>query len=219
MTVSTEHRTVSPSLPSEPFMMHDVIVSSGVVPGAVAAVSAQPEGAPPPSDATSENEETLWEGRYSFKNFLGRIVLGGLLGVGWIALALTTWWYPGGTLKFLTYLGGIVVGGYWLFLGVKLFRGRRDHHYRLTTRRLFLTTGLFQRRVDQVELIRVKDLFVRQSLLGSWLDVGTVILISSEATLPKAHLLGIEHPRRVLDLIWLHTRKERDRRTTEVESV
>ena len=48
-------------------------------------------------------------------------------------------------------------------LGFKFLRARRNHHYRLTTRRLFLTTGLFQRRVDQVELVRVKDLFVRRT--------------------------------------------------------
>jgi hypothetical protein len=73
--------------------------------------------------------------------------------------------------------------------------------------------------VDQVELVRVKDLYVRQSWLGSWLNVGTVVLISSEATLPKAILLGIEEPRRVMDLIWHHTRLERDERTSEVNRV
>ena len=93
------------------------------------------------------------------------------------------------------------------------------HYYRLTSRRLFLTTGIFHRRVDQVELVRVKDLFVRQTLVGSWLDVGSVILISSEQTLPKAVLLGIEEPQRVRDLIWHHTRLERDQRTSEVNHV
>jgi hypothetical protein len=60
---------------------------------------------------------------------------------------------------------------------------------------------------------------VRQSMLGSWLDVGTIVLVSSEATLPKALLLGIEEPRRVMDLIWYHTRLERDERTTEVNRI
>ncbi len=72
-----------------------------------------------------------------------------------------------------------------LTLAFKFFRVRRNHYYRLTTRRLFLTTGLFHRRVDQVELVRIKDLFVRQNLISAWLDVGTVILISSEADPPQ----------------------------------
>jgi membrane protein YdbS with pleckstrin-like domain len=119
----------------------------------------------------------------------------------------------------VAYLLGAVFLGFWCLFVYKYFRARRNHHYRLTTRRLFLTTGILERRVDQVELVRVKDLYVRQSWLGSWLNVGTVVLISSEATLPKAILLGIEEPRRVMDLIWYHTRLERDERTSEVNRV
>ena len=152
-----------------------------------------------------EDEETLWEGRYSSKNFLGGRCCGGLFVLTVLALALATWGFGHPDLAFLTYMTGIGVALYCLVLGFKFFRARRNHYYRLTTRRLFLTTGLFQRRVDQVELVRVKDLFVRQSLIGSWLNMGTVILISSEQTLPKAILLGIEEPSACCDLIWQHT--------------
>ncbi len=161
----------------------------------------------------------MWEGRVSAKIFLGRMICGGVLLLAALALATAKWMFGYTTLTFLTYFVGAVTVIYVLAFAFNIFRARRRHFYRLTTRRLFLTTGLLQRRVDQVELVRVKDLFVRQSLLGTWLNVGTVILISSEQTLPKAHLLGIEEPRRVLDLIWRQTRLERDRRTTEVNPV
>ncbi len=114
---------------------------------------------------------------------------------------------------------GFVLLFFWIATGFKLLRAERSHHYRLTTRRLFVTTGLFHRRLDQVELVRVKDLYIRENVVGRWIGVGNVVLISSEETLPKALLFGIEEPRRVMDLIWHHTRLERDRRTTEVNHI
>jgi hypothetical protein len=167
----------------------------------------------------TEDEETLWEGLYSSKNFLGNAIFAGLLGVAWFLIAVYAWGLGHANFSILAYVIGAGVLSYWLFIAFRYLRARRNHHYRLTTRRLFLTTGLLQRRVDQVELVRVKDLYVRQSLLGSWLNVGTLVLVSSEPTLPKALLLGIDEPRRVMDLIWYHTRLERSERTTEINRV
>jgi hypothetical protein len=220
--VSTENRTAPTNLESEPFMTSNLIVASGVVKEAPPAGCVQADGPASASESVApkvEEEETLWEGRYSSKNFLGRAILSAALVVVWVVLAIATWGFGRDGLTFLTEISGVGIVLYLLFLGWKFFRARRTHFYKLTTRRLFLTTGVFHRRVDQVELVRVKDLFVRESLIGTWLNIGTVILISSEPTFPKAHLLGIEDPRRVLDLIWRHTRQERDRRTTEVHPV
>ena len=94
-----------------------------------------------------------------------------------------------------------------------------SHHYRLSSRRLFVRTGLIRRRLDQVELLRVKDVYVTQSLMGTWLGIGHVVVISSEQTLPRATLYGIEQPRHVMDLIWLQTRGELDRKTSRIEHV
>jgi hypothetical protein len=221
-TVPTEHRTETPNFQAESFMTKNVIVAPATVKGVAASVS------PATQDSSSrsagafspvEDEETLWEGRYSAKNFLGRAICAGLFLCAWIVLALATWGFGYPALAWLTYGSGAAIVVYWFTLAFKFFRVRRNHYYQLTTRRLFLTTGLFHRRVDQVELVRIKDLFVQQNLVGAWLDVGTVILISSEETLPKAHLLGIEEPQRIRDLIWGNSRIERDTRTSEVNPV
>jgi membrane protein YdbS with pleckstrin-like domain len=204
---------------TEPILSNNnMIVGPGMAePEVVEAEKASKASSAPP--AGPEGEDTLWEGMYSPKNFLGRTIFGGILAVAWVLVAVYAWAFGHTNFTWVAYVLGAAVLGFWLLFGYKYFRARRNHQYRLTTRRLFLTTGLLQRRVDQVELVRVKDLYVRQSLLGSWLDVGTVVLVSSEATLPKALLLGIESPRRVMDLIWYHTRLERDERTSEVNHV
>jgi hypothetical protein len=166
-----------------------------------------------------EGEETIWEGHYSFRNYLGRMSLGGLLTLGWVLLAVETWGLGRTGWALVTTILGVALAVFWVHLGFRLFRLYRSYSYRLTSRRLFVTTGFFHRRVDQVELIRLKDLYVRQSMIGNWLGVGTVVVITSEETLPKATLLGIKDPQRIMDLIWHHTRLEQDRKTNRIAQV
>jgi Bacterial PH domain len=216
--VSAENARTTTIGQTEPFLNNNLIVAPGSAEPEVIAADKSPQASAATATGT-EGEETLWEGLYSSKNFLGRAIIGALMATAWVLVAVYAWGFGHTKFTLVAYFLGAGILGYWFYLGWKYLRFRRNYHYRLTTRRLFLTTGIFRRRLDQVELVRVKDLYVRQSLLGSWLDVGTVVLVSSEATLPKALLLGIEQPRRVMDLIWYHTRLERDDRTTEVNRV
>jgi hypothetical protein len=171
------------------------------------------------SEAIDGDEQTLWEGQPSAKNFLVRSVVGGLLSMGWAALALATWTFGYSGLAFWAWSSGVVLLIFCVLTGAKLFRVMHSYHYRLTSRRLFVRTGLLRRRLDQIELLRVKDVYVTQSLISSWLGIGHVVVISSEQTLPRAVLYGIEQPRHVMDLIWLQTRGELDRKTSRVEHV
>ena len=56
-------------------------------------------------------------------------------------------------------------------------------------------------------------------MIDQRLDVGTVVVISSEPTLSKAAVFGIDRPEIIMDLIWQHTRREQDRKTTAIEQV
>jgi len=209
--------------PVEPLADGPVIV----VPGAPGAI-VQPASMPGEVEAQgpgTEGEETVWEGRYSGRNFLGRMVFGGLLVVAWFVLIFDGWRWrtahgnqASGWL-FWTFVAGIIVAAYWANLGYRYLRARRGHHYRLTNRRLFVTTGFFHRRVDQLELLRIKDVYVQQSMVADWLGIGSVVLISSEQTLPKAYLLGIEEPRRIMDLIWHHMRLEQAQKAERINPI
>ncbi len=167
-----------------------------------------------------EGEETVWEARYSYRNFIGRaialVVLS--LGAGW--LAYTYWGGERGSVNMVGKIVGGVMLAAWIWLGLRIFQARLSHHYRLTTRRLFVATGIVQRRRDQMELLRVKDVFDRQlSLLERLLGVGTVVVVSDVKELPTFYLAGVDDPKRVMDLIWHHARAERDQRSVKVDSV
>ena len=77
----------------------------------------------------------------------------------------------------------------------------------------------FNRRIDQVELLRVKDVYVSQSLASEvdWHRPCRRDFVRADAA--KATLYGIDRPRYVMDLIWLHTRAELDKKTARVEQV
>jgi len=167
-----------------------------------------------------EGEEVIWEARYSLKNFLGRVIFRTILTVGWLALAVYTWGYDNSGVSFFTILLGVILGGLWLALFYRILQARYGHEYRLTNRRLFVTTGLMRRRRDQMELLRVKDVFTRHTLLEGWLSLGTVVVVPDEHnTLPTFYLAGVDDPQRVMDLVWHCSRSEREGKTVQVENV
>jgi len=116
-------------------------------------------------------------------------------------------------------LFGIVLGFLWISLIYRIIWARWGHFYRLTNRRLFATTGMLRRRCDQMELLHVKDVFMRETMLERWLSLGTVVVVSKEAELPTFYLTGVDEPAQVMDLVWKWARAERDRSTVKVNRV
>jgi hypothetical protein len=101
----------------------------------------------------------------------------------------------------------------------RIMLARFGHFYRLTTRRLFVSTGLMRRRRDQMELLHVKDVFTRQTLIERWLSLGTVVVVADDKELPIFYLAGVDDPKRVMDLVWNYARAERDNRSVRVDQV
>jgi len=167
----------------------------------------------------TEGETTVWEARYSMKNFLGRLTFLILLTVAWFAWAVYTWGYGHDEMQILPILAGMVVAIGWLVMGRRILYARFGHYYRLTNRRVFVSTGLFDRRRDQMELLRVQDVYTRQSLTQRWLGIGTVVVVSSEPHFPLVYLTGVADPKYVMDLVWHHARAERDRRSVKVDQI
>jgi len=191
---------------------------AGTKPEALAEMK-QGAGASPETGAGIEGEEVVWEARYSLKNFIGRFILWGGATVAWVALAVWTWGYGSQDLAPFTVILGCLLVIAWLFLLYRVTQACYGHYYRLTNRRLFVSTGLIQRRRDQMELLRVKDVFTKQSLIERWLSVGTVVVVSTERETPVFYLAGVNDAKQVMDLVWHHARAERDNRSTKIDSV
>lgn len=182
------------------------------------------ENSPDPSDDTTgigvDGEAAVWEARYSKRNFIGRIVVRTLLTLAAGALAFYTWGDGHEDLSVFAWIAFGVVAVLWVGLIWRMIQAHYSHFYRLTNRRLFVSTGIFRRRRDMMELLTVKDVFTRQqSLLERWMSLGTVVVVPSQKDQPTFYLAGVDDPKEVMDLIWHHARAERDHRSVKVDSI
>ena len=149
-----------------------------------------------------EAEQELWAGRTHWKHYAGRLACWLACNVLVVVLLfqLAGYWEPmtGGhafwvALGILLVSGAVVVGRVLLvILGVR---------YRLTSQRLFVERGILSRTVDQTELIRVDDVRLHKSLLNRVFGLGSVAIISTDATDREIVIAGIAEPERVAEAI------------------
>lgn len=145
------------------------------------------------------DERNLWTGRTSWKHsafsllgwafFSILVVVAGL----WIrAQGQTPAPWTGWLIVALIVLPG-------LYVGFKVFVKVYSVRYRLTTQRLFIERGILARTTDQTELIRVDDVRVHKSLSDRIFGIGTVEVVSTDATDAKILVVGVEIPDRIAE--------------------
>ena len=73
--------------------------------------------------------------------------------------------------------------------------------YSMSKDRLFLETGLLNTAMEEVILYRVRDISLRISLGQKLFGVGSILVQSSDKSIPKLELKNIKNPREVKELI------------------
>lgn len=102
----------------------------------------------------------------------------------------------------------------WRWLAVKNIK------YELTSQRLKVHTGVLSKKVDELELYRVKDSSFEQSFFRRLFGVGDVLLMSSDSTSPSTTINAIKNARALREQIRgiVETRRDQKRvRVTELE--
>jgi len=127
------------------------------------------------------SEETaIWKGSSSPLLYLGTFVLCGLSVLLVIALAIASrrWWIG---------LGIFIPAGFagfkWL---INQFRV-----YELTTQRLKISSGILNRKTDELELYRVKDITLLSPLHLRVFGLGNIAIVSHDETNPKVIMEAI----------------------------
>ena len=95
------------------------------------------------SGESLDGEDTVWEGQTSTKIYLVRILVGAFCSLAWGCLAVATWGFGYSNLAWVVWATAVVPLVFWVITAIKLFRAVHSHHYRLTSRRLIVRTGLF----------------------------------------------------------------------------
>jgi len=86
-------------------------------------------------------------------------------------------------------------------LGIIALRWLRNvsTHYELTDQRLIIRSGIINKKSDEIELYRVKDVTVDYSIINQWADIGQITIRSSDPTTQSGALVlrDIPHARRL----------------------
>jgi uncharacterized membrane protein YdbT with pleckstrin-like domain len=131
-----------------------------------------------------EDENLVWQGRPSQWTNLGVYVF----------CALTFW-----AIVPILYAG-------WRYLVTRCVR------YEVTTERVSVETGVLSRRLEELELYRVKDTAFDQPLLLRLVGLGNVILRSSDRSDPELVLRALPDGRQLRENIRGATEKMRERK-------
>lgn len=157
--------------------------------------------APSADHSTEGAERPLWAGRTSWKHYIGRItlwVLGNIAaGVG-LGMASGKWVAMSGYLGWII-AGVVTVSGLFLLLPIALHIW--GHRYKLTTERLIIERGILSQTIDQTELIRVDDVRLHKSLINRILGLGSVAIVSTDATDREIVIPGVADPEKVAEVI------------------
>ena len=73
--------------------------------------------------------------------------------------------------------------------------------YALSEDRLFLETGLFSTKCEEILLYRVRDISLKITLGQRIFGVGTITIQSSDKSMPVLELKNIKRPRQIKELI------------------
>lgn len=84
--------------------------------------------------------------------------------------------------------------------------------YKLTNERLIVTHGFVSKRVEEIELYRVNDVSMKQSVMERMFGLGDVRLETTDASTPEPQMKDIKAPERVKDIVRQAARAERQRR-------
>lgn len=85
----------------------------------------------------------------------------------------------------------------------------RSTSYRITSQRVVVETGLFSKRLDQIDLYRIHDYVVERPLGQRLMGTGNLVLSTQDRSTPAVRLAGLS-----TDVVQLY---EQLRRATELE--
>jgi uncharacterized membrane protein YdbT with pleckstrin-like domain len=123
------------------------------------------------TETAALQEDVIWEGRPTWKAWAGRWI------AGWVLLP-------------------VLVG---LVLLVSVWLRTRSIRWKLTSRRIEKETGFFSKKVDTLELWRVRDVEFRQSIMDRMAGVSCLWITAHDGNTPVLEIRGAPGDRAVYD--------------------
>jgi membrane protein YdbS with pleckstrin-like domain len=156
-------------------------------------------------------EETLWEGTYSPKAMVGTYLFCALASV---ALVVVAFLLPPGIGRWIALAAVPLV---WVAAAIRLAMQRLGISYKLTNQMFYHRSGVLTRTTDRIELIEIHDVTWEQGLVQRLVNVGSIVITSSDRTTPHFRATGIENVEAVSQMIDKARRGEQVRRGRRID--
>lgn len=85
--------------------------------------------------------------------------------------------------------------------------------------KLFIKTGVLSTTIEEINLYRVYDIKITQSLGQKMFGVGTITLYSNDVTSPLTDIMNIKNPYRIRNLLAEQIEKARDEKGVRIGEV
>ena len=165
------------------------------------------------AESSDQHDDVIWSGRFDSRSMVDTWAVLGIATVAILVLTIFLYMNVESLQSSELWIGLIVIllimwGGPYLSMLLKQWSLK----YELTEDRLVTWRGILSRRRDQIDVIKIDDMTCKQSLLQRFMGVGTIEIISSDATDPKILVQGIKDVHRVFDMIAKVRKQERDKK-------
>ena len=161
------------------------------------------------------HEQVIWRGRHAWRSFSGMWMI-------WLVLCATAlviaYRHAGATSTLVTVVW-LFVAGAGAALLVRELLIVLGFRYRLTTQRLFIHRGILTRVTDQMELLRISDVRLRQSVIDRIVNTGDLEIFGTDETDESVTLESILAPAHVAELLRRHVRAIRGKGALAVERI
>lgn len=151
-----------------------------------------------PHKPADDREEVYFHGSPMMRGELGKVLGFTLVAAILIAIPILYWVYQDTWPNIIVTLVCIVLGLILLFVPWILTKTER---YRISNYRIDFERGLLSRNIDTLELWHVNDIQFHQSVTDRILGVGTIMVVSDDATTPRLALKSLPKPRPIFDML------------------
>ncbi len=159
--------------------------------------AAAPFAKPTKEVAPPQERKMLYDGSPSWKAFLGYYLVAGFVAI--LMMVILRWkdgaGAPVGTklLDVLIPIGVAVVFGF----GVHLYR--RSIRFRVTNTVIEFERGMLSKRIDVLQLWRVRDVVYKQNLVDRILGIAHVEVVAQDTTNPDLEIVGMPASRQLFE--------------------
>lgn len=77
----------------------------------------------------------------------------------------------------------------------------KTHNYRVSNQRIIVETGVFSKRIEEIDMRVVEDFKLEQTFLERLLGIGDIVIVSSDRTSAQQTMWGLPEPREIRELI------------------